>query len=279
MREIQGKYFLINNYLRTSSRFNPLFLEKGKNLYEVVRVVRGKVLFLEDHYSRISNSAQFSRLKLWYNLETLRDNLKNLINANKLNFGNIKFIFHYEKEKNNNYFFAYPIPFSYPSRDEYSFGVNLLTQQVQRPQPNVKAWLPEYKSSIYEIKQRNEVYEILLVNEEGIVTEGSQSNFFMLRGNILYTPPKNLILPGVTRKYVFTICREQNIIIKEEIFRTSDIFDAESAFITGTSLKILPVSEIDGKRFLVKNHILQKLMNEYDRIVEDYVSRSIFYDF
>ena len=278
MKELQGKYFLINNYLRSSTRFSPLFLGKGKNLYEVVRVVKGKVLFLEDHFRRISNSAELSRLKLTYDVNSLRDNLKKLINANKLNYGNIKFIFHYEREKKNNYFFAYPIPFNYPTQDHYNFGVTLLTQQIQRPQPNVKAWLPDYKSYVNDLKNKNEVYEILLVNEEGIVTEGSQSNFFMLKGDTLITPPKHILLPGITRKYVFNICKELGMEIREELFRTSDLFDAQSAFITGTSLKILPVSEIDGKRFLVKNHILQKLMNEYDRIVEDYITRSIFHD-
>jgi len=278
MKEIIGRYFIINNYLRSSARFNPLFLGKGKNLYEVVRVIRGKVLFLEDHYNRIVRSGELSKLKIWYDLNTLRENLKNLINANKLQVGNVKFVFHFDADKKNNYFFAYPIPFSYPRQDDYNFGVSLLTHQFQRPQPNVKKWIPDFKVEIAEIRDKNAVFEILLVNEEGNVTEGSQSNFFIIKGNTIITAPKNLILQGITRKYVFQICKEQNIEIIEQTFKISDVLNCESAFISGTSPKILPVSEIDGKRYLVKNYILQKLMAEYDKLVEDYISRSIFYD-
>jgi branched-chain amino acid aminotransferase len=278
MKEIQGRSFLINNFLRASSRFNPLFLEKGRNLYEVVRVIRGRVLFLEDHFARVKNSAEILRLKVWYDEKTLRENLKMLIHANKLQFGNIKFVFHFEKENNSNYFFAYQVPYNYPTQDEYNFGINLLTHQYQRPQPNVKNWMPDFKNSIADLKEKNEVYEILLVNDEGLITEGSQTNFFMIRGSTIITPPKNLILPGVTRKYVFRICKENNIEVKEEVFKISDLFNAQTAFITGTSPKILPVSEIDGKKFLVKNHILQKLISGYDTIIDDYISKSIHYD-
>ena len=278
MKEIQGRNFLINNFLRASSRFNPLFLEKGRNLYEVVRVIRGRVLFLEDHFARVKNSAEMLKLKVWYDEKTLRENLKMLIHANKLQFGNIKFVFHFEKENNGNYFFAYQVPYNYPTQEEYNFGINLLTHQYQRPQPNVKNWMPDFKNSIADLKEKNEVYEILLVNDEGLITEGSQTNFFMIRGSTIITPPKNLILPGVTRKYVFRICKENNIEVKEEAFKISDLFKTQTAFITGTSPKILPVSEIDGKKFLVKNHILQKLISGYDTIIDDYISKSIHYD-
>ena len=278
MKENLGRYFIINNYLRSSTRFNPQFLNRGKNIYEVIRVIRGKPLFLEDHFNRVVNSAELSRLKIWYDQNMLRENLRNLISANKLQIGNIKFVFHFEREKKYNYFFAYPVPYSYPSLDDYNFGVSLLTHQFQRPQPNVKNWFPDFRAKTAELKEKNEVFEILLVNDEGVVTEGSQSNFYIVKGNRIITPPKNIILPGITRKYVFRICKEQNIEIKEQNFKVFDVLNSESAFITGTSPKILPVSEIDGKRFLVKNFMLQKLMNEYDKVVEDYISRSVFHD-
>ena len=278
MKENLGRYFIINNYLRSSSRFNPQFLDRGKNIYEVVRIIRGKPLFLEDHFNRALNSAELSRLKIWYDQNMLRENLKNLISANKLQIGNIKFVFHFEKDKKNNYFFAYPIPYSYPNHDDYNFGISMLTHQFQRPQPNVKNWIPDFRAKIAELKERNEVFEILLVNDEGIVTEGSQSNFFLIKENTIITAPKNIILPGITRKYVFRICKEQNIEIKERNFKISDVLNSESAFISGTSPKILPVSEIDGKRFLVKNFLLQKLIIEFDKLVEDFISRSVFHD-
>lgn len=278
MKEILGRYFIINNYLRSSVRFNPQFLNKGKNIYEVARIYRGKILFFEDHFARISRSAELSGLKIWYDQNTLRENLKNLINANKLQVGNIKFVFHFEKDKRSNYFFAYPIPYTYPDQNDYSFGVDILTYQFHRPNPNVKSWRPDFKSKITEIKEKNEVFEILLVNDSGIVTEGSQSNFFIIKGNTIFTAPKNIILQGITRKYIFKICKEQNLEIVEKAFKTSDVINAESAFISGTSPKILPVSQINGKRMLVKNFILQKLITEYDKIIEDYISRSIYYD-
>ena len=95
-------------------------------------------------------------------------------------------------------------------------------------------------------------YEALLVNENNLITEGSRSNIFFLRNNILFTAPDNMILNGITRKYILEICSENNITVKYEPVNADEISDYDAVFMTGTSPMVLPFNRIDDKFFSVK---------------------------
>lgn len=60
------------------------------------------------------------------------------------------------------------------------------------------------------------VYEVILVNIKGYITEGSKCNVFFIRGNTLVTAPENQVLAGITWKYILPLARQHHISITEK---------------------------------------------------------------
>ncbi|HEX7356543.1 MAG TPA: aminotransferase class IV [Ignavibacteriaceae bacterium] len=98
---------------------------------------------------------------------------------------------------------------------------------------------------------RNNAYEAILYRDN-FITEGSHTNFFAVKDDIVYTAPlSNYILSGVTRKVVLELCKENNIDFREEYINVSKIKEYDEFFITGTTTEIIPVIQIDD--WTVKN--------------------------
>lgn len=80
----------------------------------------------------------------------------------------------------------------------------------------------------------------------GVVTEGSHSSFMSVKNGVVYTHPNsNLILPGITRKVVFEICRDHNIQVIEEGIPASELANMDEMMIIGTGSEISPVVQLD----------------------------------
>jgi D-alanine transaminase len=99
-------------------------------------------------------------------------------------------------------------------------------------------------------KQRAEsagAYDALLVRD-GLVTEGAQSNAFVVLDGVISTHPAGPhILPGVTRELVLEIAAETGVVIREEAVRATDLARAAEVFLTGTTTDVMPVVQIDGR--------------------------------
>lgn len=79
----------------------------------------------------------------------------------------------------------------YPDDKLYHKGVVATTTMLERKNPTVKKWNPHLHSKTEKVTQDKEVFEVLMVDRQGNVTEGSKSNLFLLKGNTLVTPPES----------------------------------------------------------------------------------------
>lgn len=93
--------------------------------------------------------------------------------------------------------------------------------------------------------------EAILIEDDGFITEGSSSNFFMFDKNgTLHTHPKNnRILGGITREGIIKVARNAGIKVEEQPFRLADVMGGSGAFISSTTKHILPVTKINGTTF------------------------------
>jgi D-alanine transaminase len=90
-------------------------------------------------------------------------------------------------------------------------------------------------------------FEGLFVRD-GIVTEGTASNAFMVQGRVIYThPANNRILHGVTRAAVIEVAKGEGFPVREEPRTLGDHLDADEVFLSGTTVEVLGVATIDGK--------------------------------
>jgi branched-chain amino acid aminotransferase len=95
---------------------------------------------------------------------------------------------------------------------------------------------------------RSGAEEALMCNYRGELTECSQSNFFMVRGGAVLTPPSAAgLLEGITRAFLFELGRELGLDVREETLTPTDLDTADEMFITSTTRELSPVVNVDGR--------------------------------
>ena len=112
---------------------------------------------------------------------------------------------------------------------------------------------------------------MLLINDKGFITEGSRSNIFFIKDNKIITPPQKEVLNGITRRNILKICKQNKIDIIEESLNVSNIKEIDVAFLSGTSLKVLPVKQIEKHEFNIENEFLKRIMKLYNDAIDNYI--------
>jgi len=272
MAEGINSFFIINNEEKNIEAFDDSLVLSGKSLYEVIRVINGVPLFLENHLERLYNSAEITNLKIEYSLEDIKAVIIKLIKVNKVNEGNIKIVFNFkENHKENSDFYAYFVKHSYPSTEQYKVGVPVILYHGERINPNAKVINTDFRSRVDAEIAKNNVYEAILVDRDGNITEGSKSNIFMVKGNQVITAPLEAVLPGITREVIMSLCRELGIEVREEKIYFENIKELEGLFISGTSPKVLPICKVDNIEFNSStNKTILTIMEAYNKNIEKY---------
>lgn len=88
----------------------------------------------------------------------------------------------------------------------------------------------------------------LLLDTDNYIAEGTGDNFFIVKDGGLLTPEPRNILRGISRDYVFELCRDMGIEYKECNLDVYDVINADEAFMTGTPFCMLPVTSLDGQK-------------------------------
>lgn len=266
------KFWLKNDQFFSKDELPGDFIEQGISLYEVFRVIQGVPLFFEEHMARLHNSSQLTGLKLPVEDETIRKRLHDLIARNQVETGNIKIVLNYQQPNEPAVFFAYFTPAFYPSPADYEKGAKTVLVHIERPNPNAKVDRAEYRQVIDTAKEKTNSYEAILVDHNGYVTEGGRSNVFMIKDNLVLTPPADQVLKGINRQVVLTACDNIGQSVMEKKISLNEMLDMDAVFLTGTSPHVLPVSQVDDYLFdSANNQILRNIMTEFNNIVENYI--------
>lgn len=90
--------------------------------------------------------------------------------------------------------------------------------------------------------------EVVMLNKEGYVCEGTGDNIFIVKRGKVITPPAYLgILPGITRNAVMEMATELGYPMEEGVFTLHDLYTADECFLTGTAAEVVPVIEADSR--------------------------------
>jgi branched-chain amino acid aminotransferase len=88
--------------------------------------------------------------------------------------------------------------------------------------------------------------EGIALDVHGHLSEGSGQNVFLVRANVIYTPPvAAAILPGITRSSVITLARDSGFEVCEENLPRELLYIADEAFFVGTAVEITPIKSVD----------------------------------
>lgn len=114
--------------------------------------------------------------------------------------------------------------------------------------------------------------EALMLDPNGFVASCNSTNFFIVRDNELWTSTGYFNFNGITRKTIINLASKAGIKVYEKNFTLAEVYSADQAFMTGTLAGIIPVSQVDGH--IIKNthnsNLLEKLNYLYDNYLNNH---------
>ncbi len=266
-------YFVRNEELRSTCDFNGYDTSLTGLVYEVVRVIDGIPLFLEDHVNRLMASAEAAAINLPVSEKFIFQSFKALIINNKVSEGNIKCVLG-NRSANSIYYAAWFQPHFYPAAELYNTGVTVGLLDEGRNNPEAKVWRADFQERILKQKQEQQVFDLILI-PDGSLTEGTKTNIFLIKNNEVFTASSDQVLHGITRTKLVELAKENNILLHEQNLVLTDLLAADAVFLTGTSPKILPVKSVLDQTtvYQVDHPVLQKFIKLYDELIQQYIAR------
>ena len=229
------------------------------SIYEVIRLTDGHPQFLPEHFTRLENSLGSIGMAVPFTCEKLAESIRTLAEEGQILNHNLKL-----EVDVTGHSILYMNPTHYPSADQYAQGVRTDLFHGERKNPNVKMMDQALRDATDAAIRDQGLYEVILVDRNGQITEGSRSNIFFIKGGQVYTSPLHQVLPGVTRGKILEILHGRGVTVHETAISASEIASFEAAFISGTSPKVLPIASIGDVRFDVDEPLLRNIMGWYD---------------
>ena len=233
----------------------------GDGVFEGIRAYNGIIFKLREHLDRLYRSAHMIMLEIPLAKVKMQEAVIATMKANNLKDAYIRVVVSRgegdlgldpRKCKNPNVVIITDKIVLYP-QELYEKGMEIITVPTRRNIP--EAINPQIKSLNYlnnilaKIEAINSGYqEAVMLNHDGLVVECTGDNIFILKENVLLTPPAYLgALKGITRDTVIELARKKGIEVKEDVITRYDLYNAQECFLTGTAAEIVPVVKIDGR--------------------------------
>jgi branched-chain amino acid aminotransferase len=239
----------------------------GSPIYEVVRVVGGKPIFLEDHLERMFKSGHLIGYDIGFTEEEISEFANICIKENEIKDNNIKFI-SVEDDYGEKLMIVLASESFYPPSSYYEEGIRTVILEHERDNPNVKIQHGDYKEKVKKAIESTGSFEVLLKNSHGYILEGSRSNLFYILEGKIFTAPSSDVLLGITRRHIIKLCMDLGYSFEERKLHVDELKDVQALFISGTSVGILPVSLVDNLEIpSASNGIIEKLLKAYDEMI------------
>ncbi len=232
-------------------------------IYEVMAIERGIPLFFSRHIKRFRQSIK-SHLDI---SETeLRNKVLGLLKPELTDTHIYNIQITYNVDINN--FYITLKPSRKPTDEEYKAGGRLELYHGERHNPLIKQENPALKHKTEEFCKKKNLYDVLLVNHYNYITEGSRSNFLLIKDDKIFTSHIGDALNGITREVIFEICKQKNIEVIETDITKELLKSANSLIITGTSPEIFPIISCGDITFKRANSVIDTLQKEFKKYKE-----------
>lgn len=237
----------------------------GDAIYEVIPVFCGNLFRFEEHLSRLNDSLNSVKIKNPYSSEKWLAILQELVTKNTSNniSGNFSEplsiylqITRGVAPRNHVYpndivptVFIMTNPLAPLDKAVLENGVSIVTMDDIRWQYcQIKTTSLIANVLLRQQAAEKNAVEALLI-KDGFVTEGAASNVFVIKNNIISTPPKNNnVLPGITRDLVVELATKLKLDIREEAIPESSLNAADEICLTSSMKDILPVTKINNTK-------------------------------
>jgi branched-chain amino acid aminotransferase len=239
-------------------------LQFGSSAFEGVRCYStpgGPAIFrLEDHLLRLLNSCKIYRMEVPYGVDELVAACCELVEKNRLDACYIR------PMVIRGYGAAGMVPFASPvevflpcwpwgtylGEGALEKGVDACVSSWHRMAPNTTPSMAKVAGNYLGgqlIKMEalaNGYDEAIALGPDGLLSEGSGQNVFLVHRGVIYTTPANgTLLPGITRDSIITLARDAGIEVREAPLPREMLYSVDEVFLTGTASEVTPVRSVD----------------------------------
>jgi branched-subunit amino acid aminotransferase/4-amino-4-deoxychorismate lyase len=241
----------------------------GFGVYEAIRVSNGVVYFLDHHIERLLGSALIISLEHDFSGEKIKNAILELVAKTEVATYNLKVLLIGGPKKEDAFLSILCFNPFFPDKKMYRDGVELSVTYYERLYPHAKTlnMLQSYLS--YRDARAKGCYDSALINRRGCITEGTRTNIFAIKDDILYTPNESEILLGVTRKAVLHVAMKNGFRVEEKDLRLEDLQNFQGVFLTSTSSKIVPIRKIGEIICPPTPESLKRLMKLFGDFLEE----------
>jgi branched-chain amino acid aminotransferase len=241
-------------------------LHYGTGVFEGIRcykTIHGQAVFRSpEHIQRLLDSGKIYFMDLRYSKEQLQEAVIDTIKANEIEECYIRLIAYYGYGKMG----VNPMPNKvsvaialwkwdeYLRGDKLNYGIRTMVSSWARidgrSMPvHAKATANYANSSLARVEALKSGFdEAIMLNVNGMVVEASAENIFIVKDNVLITPPiMSGALNGITRDSILTLARDNRIPCEIRDISRDELYLADEVFLTGTAAEIKPVVEIDNR--------------------------------
>ena len=254
----------------------------GDGIWDSLRYHNNNFIFLKEHLDRLYKDAKLIDLKIHLTRKKLSEALIKTIKINKMKTDvHLRIIVSrgikstpYQSPKVT---ISKPtiiiIPeYKKPDIKAYKKGLKLVTVKtirgpinVQNPQINSLSKLNCILACIEANKKNAD--EALMFDINGNVATNNSTHFFFVKNDTVYTSTGKYCVTGITRQKIIDLCKKNKIKVREKNFKLKEVLNADEAFCTGSFAGIVPVNQINKKKYsLNKNPITKELTQFYNNL-------------
>lgn len=228
----------------------------GDGVYEVFPVYNGLILGLESHLKRLQKGLDAINIVNPYDKKGWISIINKLISYHQENSKQAIYLQisrgcdddrKHTHGKLEPTVYMQSSPFKSQTKDDLLIGSDAITRDDTRwSQCDTKATSLLANIMFAQEAKNHGVEEVILIRD-GIVTECSSSNLFLVKDNSIYTHPKGpYILPGITREIAIDCAKYCDIEVKEVTFDKDSLMDADEVWISSSTREIVPINRIDN---------------------------------
>ena len=238
----------------------------GSSVFEGIRcytTADGPAIFrLDAHMERLFNSAKIYWMDLPWSLEQLSEAIIETIQVNRLQSCYIRPVVYRGFNQLGVNPLDCPVEVAimvwewgkYLGAEALEQGVDVCVSSWNRPAPNTlpvmaKAAANYMNSQLIKVDAvKGGFVEGIALDTQGLVSEGSGENLFVVSKGRLITPPLvSSILPGITRDTVLTLAQAMDIPVEEKALPREMLYLADEIFFTGTAAEVTPIRSVDRR--------------------------------
>ncbi len=232
----------------------------GDGIYEVVRIIKGRVFAWDGHAARLANGLAGLRISdVGAESATLRAVCERLVRDNGMTAGEATVYLQVSRGAATR---THHFPPAGTPTTVYAAASVFTPNFAMRDQGAKGITMPDIRWARCDLKTVNLLGPVLarqaaqeagayeaLLHRDGMVTEGAATNAFMVVDGVLRTYPlSHYILPGITRALLVEIIRAEGIRFEERPVSLTELGRAEEIFVCGTTTDVQPIVELDGRR-------------------------------